>query len=1040
MEFRVLGTVGAEHDGRPVDLGKRLERGLLGLLLVHLGTVLSTERLVDLLWDADGPAQPRSSLQVQVSRLRARLAAVGADRHGFHLVTRPGGYLLEGDADLVDLHRFRARYERARAAGAPADRSALLRPALALWRGPLLGPEATDRVRELVRPPFDELFLGAADLLVTAELDQGRHQEILAELADLIGRHPLHERFAEAQILALYRSGRRAEALDAYTRIRDLLDAELGLEPSPALRQTHVAVLRDDPALDAPGPAEPPAQPAPSTLPPDVPDFTGRVAELAQLDALLPSGDGHSGVVLISAIDGTGGVGKTALAVHWARLVRRHFPDGQLYVNLHGYSSSPAVGPLGALTGLLLAVGVAADEIPADLEQAQGMYRTLFAHRRILLLLDNADSPEHVRPLLPASSGSLVLVTSRAKLSGLVARDGARRLHLDVLTAEESAALLTRVIGADRCAAEPGAVAELADLCGHLPLALRISAALLTEQPRRTLREHVAELRASEGLSGLEVAGDPESSVRAVFDQSYRTLGAPAARVFRLCGLAPGPDSTADAVGVLTGTGAAEAAGILGRLVAAHLVEEPTPGRYGLHDLTRNYTGERAALEDDEAARADAVRRLASWYLARADVAATLLYPQYNRLPVPAGEAAPFADRAGALAWLDAERPNLNATIEYCARRTPETAWLLADTLRGYYDLRHNAVDWLRVTDTAMAAATGAGDERAQAALHASLALLHRNGGRLDRAVEHDTLALGLSERSGWDEGAAAALSNLGVLRTGAGALDEAAGLFARAAVLNRGLGRTRQVAVNLNNLGVVHLRAGRLDRAVEYLGQARDLYREDGAGSTVAATTNSLGDVYLIQGDVDRALEQFGAALELYRQAGDHQGEARATNRLASAHRDAGRADLAERFGRAALELSGAGPYPALEAEALGVLGDAAVLRRDGAGAADLHGRALRAARDAGHRYAEADALVGLAYARHLLGEADQAVAVAREAVATAREIGSQMVEGHAELALATVLGGRDRAGHAERALELYRASGHTPGQARARTFLDSA
>jgi hypothetical protein len=392
-------------------------------------------------------------------------------------------------------------------------------------------------------------------------------------------------------------------------------------------------------------------------LPADVTAFTGRRRQLEALDGLLESGADTTAVV-ISAIAGTAGVGKTGLAVHWAHRVRDRFPDGQLYVNLRGYAPTPPASPLEALAGVLRALGVAAEQVPVETEQAAGLYRTLLADKRMLVLLDNARDPDQVRPLLPGGPGSLVVVTSRHRLSGLVVKEGACRLTLDVLTPEEANQLLARLLGETRVHAEPAAAAELARACAHLPLALRIAAATLADRPQLSIAGYVAELGQGDRLGALAVDGDEQAAVRAAFDLSYAALAPGARRLFRLLGLVPGPEVTADAAAALTGTLPERAARLLDRLAAAHLIDQDTAGRFAFHDLLRLYAAERARHEDTGEERKAATRRLLDWYLHTVDAAARMLYPDKLRLPLPLAEAprpaTPFADHRGALAWCEA--------------------------------------------------------------------------------------------------------------------------------------------------------------------------------------------------------------------------------------------------------------------------------------------------------------------------------------------------------------------------------------------------
>lgn len=462
MEFRLLGRVEAEHDGRRIALGRRRERCLLGILLLEAEAVVLADRLIDLLWDGDPPANARPGLHTHVARLRTCLNPDNTGHTNLRLTTRDGGYVVEVDRQLVDAHRFATLVDRAMVLSEPARRADLLRQAVALWRGPLLADVASGRLRDRVGGPLTQLRMTATEAMVDAELACGRHGELIGELTAMTAEHPHRERFYGQLMLALYRAGRHPEALDMYQRLRTRLVDDLGVDPGPQLRQLYTAILRHDPDLAAPrdtgatghdigathvataapgiptptpAPAVPVGPPVPAQLPADVAGFTGRTTSMARLDALLSAaGEGQTAAVAISVIVGAAGVGKTALAVHWAHRVRDQFRDGQLYVDLRGHEPGRAARPIAALAHLLRALGVVPEQVPLEVEAAAGMYRSLLADRRVLVVLDNAASAEQVRPLLPGTPGCFVLVTSRDNLPGLVARDGAYRLGLDVLT------------------------------------------------------------------------------------------------------------------------------------------------------------------------------------------------------------------------------------------------------------------------------------------------------------------------------------------------------------------------------------------------------------------------------------------------------------------------------------------------------------------------------------------------------------------------------------------------------------------------------
>jgi transcriptional regulator with XRE-family HTH domain/tetratricopeptide (TPR) repeat protein len=604
------------------------------------------------------------------------------------------------------------------------------------------------------------------------------------------------------------------------------------------------------------------SRPVPRQLPADVAGFTGRDRQVSQLDDLL---DGSARPAPVAVLTGTAGVGKTALAVHWAHRARARFVDGELYVNLRGYAPGRPLEPIEALAHFLDALGVAAERIPVDVDRAAGLYRSFLAERRILVVLDNARGAEQVRPLLPGSPGCLVLVTSRQKLTGLVAREGARQLSLDVMPAAESMSLLTRLLGADRVGAERHAATELAALCEGLPLALRIAAANLIVKPRALISAYTGQLRAGDRLTTLAVEGDEQTGVRATFELSYAALPDDLRRLFRLLAVVPGPDVTPPVAAELIEVTPAVARRTLDQLCGAHLIDEYLPGRYAWHDLLRLYAGE-LVTADDEAVRDGATHRVNDWYLSRCDAAAQLLYPQllrFDRLDHPPST---FDDSAQALAWLDAERANLVALAVHTAGQGPRTvACRLADALRGYFWLRSDTVDWFTVARAGLAAADATGDLRARTSAHLSLGMANSSVSRHRDAIHHYTEALTLARSAGWTVAEANALGQIGMAHTTLEQLPEAMAHLRRALALNRRLDATGRQAINLDGLGRVHFMAGRLRRAETHIARAFALQREGSLGSLGIAVT-MLGLVRHQLGQLDRALEHLTEGARLTR------------------------------------------------------------------------------------------------------------------------------------------------------------------------------
>jgi DNA-binding SARP family transcriptional activator len=616
MRFGVLGPLAVHDDDVPVTPAAPILRRLLAVLLCRPGHPVSAADLAEILWDGAAPRSAHKTLQVHVHRLRRTL---GRNR----IEHSPAGYRLAVEPGELDAWHFADLAERGRAArqrGELYEASALFRQALALWRGTAyadarVGALINDRAQRL-----EEQRLQTVEERAQVELDLGRHTELVPELTSLAGTYPYRERLRALLMLAFYRSSRQADALEVFRQTRALLTGELGVEPGALMRRLHEAMLHADDRLATvatdslegtwrPIPPVTGTIRVPRELPRDVAAFTGRTTELAALDSLLPARH-QAAPVPVAVLTGTAGSGKTALAVHWGHRVADRFPDGQLYVNLRGHAPQPPLRPIDALSQLLHGLGAPAEPRSDEVSTAERIYRTLLADLRVLVVLDDASCADQVRPLLPGGRSSFVLVTSRDLLGGLVARDGAHRLRLDVLTADEAEDLLTRLVGVDRAYAEPAAVTGLAAACGYLPLALRIAATQLAAHPRHRVASYTTRLRGRDRLSLLAVAGDEQASVRLALDPSYTRLPHQARRLFRLLGLAPGHDITVAAAAAVADIAAEEAEELLDALASANLLNEYTPGRYTCHTLLHDYAAWRAAREDTDTDRCAALGRL----------------------------------------------------------------------------------------------------------------------------------------------------------------------------------------------------------------------------------------------------------------------------------------------------------------------------------------------------------------------------------------------------------------------------------------------
>ena len=624
VEFCLLGPLQVRNRGIALPVLPGKQRVLLAALLLRANRMVPLGELTEVIWGSQPPATARGTLRNYVKELRKALAAGTGSRLG----TVPGGYQFRVSADELDLARFDALLARAKAAasvGAWEDASRWLRAALSLWRGEPLADVPSEWLTARDVPRLAELRLQAFEAWIEADVQLGRHEHVIAELRRLTTVHPFRERLHAQLMLALYRDGRQAEALAAFQRVRRALLRELGVEPGPDLGLLQQQILTADPAL-APSAQHgqrratlsaglPAGVPVPRQLPALVPNFVGRAAELHALTSCAGETGGRTAAVC--AVTGTAGVGKTATVVAWAHQVADRFPDGQIYVDLRGYDPAEPLPVTEALAGFIRALGWAGRNLPAEAAERAALYRSLLSGRRALVLLDNARSAEQVRPMLPGTPGCAAVVTSRDALSGLVARDGAQRLELDVLPAADAAALLCSLIGA-RAQADPGAVRQLSAQCAWLPLALRVSAELAAASPRASLAGLVRELADPRArLDRLDAGGDGRTGVAAVLSWSCRQLDGAAARAFRLLGLHPAGEFGAHAVAALTGYGVAQARQVLDTLAHAYLIRPAGGDRYGMHDLLRAYAAERACLHDAEPDRQAAVARLLEYYLGR---------------------------------------------------------------------------------------------------------------------------------------------------------------------------------------------------------------------------------------------------------------------------------------------------------------------------------------------------------------------------------------------------------------------------------------
>jgi DNA-binding SARP family transcriptional activator len=860
------------------------------MLLVKAGRVVLVERLIDAVWEHDPPATADKQVRNTVGRLRHILASCGLQAP---IATVAGGYRLDASAIELDARLFESEVAGAEAAARAGDLAAavrLLDQALARWRGPALAGLTAGPLRAAATG-WDEQRLAAQFARIDHRLALGEHPQVVAELAALVAEHPLRERPVALLMTALQRCGRRTEALAAYSALRSRLSVELGMDPDPDLQRLHQQILAADLAVgvaDAPVTAEAPA--AQNRLPPPVRHFAGRAEQLRILDGLLGEQSRAGSAVVISAIDGTAGIGKTALAVYWAHRVARCFPDGQLYVNLRGFDPSGAPMTVeDAVLGFLSAFQVEPERLPLGHEARLGMYHKLLAGRRALLLLDNARDAEHVRPLLPRVPGCLAVVTSRRMLTGLAVAEGAHLITLGLLAPQEARDLLSRRIGGKRISAEPAATDEIVESCARLPLALSIAAAHAVARPELPLAQVAAQLRDTRSRLDALDTGDPATEVRAVLSWSYRHLAPAAARMFRLLGIAPAPDISPEAAASLAAVPSAGARRALIDLTRASLLSEGAPRRYAFHDLLRAYAAEQAELDGDDAEQRVAKHRILDYYLHTAYAADRLLHPARDPLdltpPLPGVQAEDFRDLHQAQAWLEREHSGLLYAVRAAAEEGfPAHAWQIAWSLATYFQRRGHWADWTGTQQTALRAAEESGDRLGQYHAHRALGRATARFGGIEAGEVHLTSALNLAGLLGDRLAQARALIDLAWVLEVSGRYQDALDRSSRALEIFGELKHALGQAETLNAVGWYMALSGDCPNALTYCQQALSMLQDLGHRYGEAGTWDSLGYIHHLLGAPTAALGCYQRAVTLFRALGDRTYEAGSVERIGDA------------------------------------------------------------------------------------------------------------------------------------------------------------
>ncbi|MGW0523326.1 BTAD domain-containing putative transcriptional regulator [Crossiella sp. NPDC003009] len=871
-------------------IGATKHRILLASLLMRPGEPVSVEELTGHLWDFDPPERPKAAIQTYVKRLRQVLGAAVIRTSG-------RGYLADVPPESVDVCQFRELTRAADSAG-PADRARLLGEALELWRGQPFADVPSPALRADYGVRLTGERARALELRFAAESELGRSGELVAGLRAATAEFPLNEELWGQLMLALYRSNRQAEALEAFTEVSRVLMAELGAGTGARLRELHQLILTQDDSLGPPSPTAPAEHRViPAQLPLDVPDFVGR----AEVSAKIISSLRESVPVILS---GPPGVGKTALAVRIGHALRRHFPDGQLYVNLRGFDVHAPMTPVRVLSRFLRGLGVAADQIPADEQELAAQYQACVRHRRVLVVLDNAVSTAQVRDLLPVAQGCATLITSRNELPELVE---AHHRQLGVLSLDDSRELLAATISSAVAVTEPQAVDALASLCSFLPLALRIAAANIATSPRPDLRHFVAELRGGNRLDDLSISGDEHTAIKTAFDLSYLALPPEARQLFSRMSLVPGADFTSAQAAVLMNLSPDEAQPLLDRLSTAHLIQRQQGDRYSFHDLLRLYASHKLQESAGEAQRQELRSALYSHYLTSAKAACARLYPGVFHLypeAFPAPEDSEFADVEPARSWLEAETANLVAAVTQSIQdQLHEFAWGIIDALRRYLQSAGMHTDQMIIGSVGLVSARDVGDRAAEAYMLTTIAqshiksadyqqsegavnqalaiyrelgsqtgMLHSSNmlgtigikiGKIDSAIKHYTSSLDLSDATGNQVGAAIALTNLSSAYWMKGQLQEFSTSAEDAARRAQEVGIEELLAVCQVNMAAGLNSIGKFRRAIPIAKQAQLTSEKVGAKENQILAHNESAIAYYNLGDYTSALAEADVALE---------------------------------------------------------------------------------------------------------------------------------------------------------------------------------
>jgi len=987
LHVQLLGPVRVSYAGRRLDLGGPKPTAVLAALLCHPNTPVTTDRLIRWVW-GEGNEVARDSLYHYITRLKTVLHPV-ADQARLEGLRPSYRLTMVSPEQVIDWHHFTALLDQARAArqaGEPSVAIVLLDQALRLWRGPALDGLG-DALTEL-RATMTTRRLSVAEDLAELELDHADPAHVPDLLDELCRQHPERERAAALLIRALGALGRRDDAVAIYQRTRQHIRDSLGLDPRGPLEHAYQTILHETTTTSTA------AQRAlRAGLPRLAGHFIGRRTELDQLTTLLTGSHDQPQVVVICAVDGMAGIGKTELAKHAAYRHADRFPDGILFLDLLGYTpDADPLEPAAVLDRLLRRLGVPGTQIPADLDDRATLYRSRLADKRMLIVLDNARSSSQVQPLLPAAPGCRVIITSRRRLPAI---DDAHPIHLDILHPADAHTLFTRVTGLDPTPEESLRIGRIITACGRLPLAIRIVAARYRNHAWTSLAEldgHLADQHVR-----LATVDDGERSITAAFTVSYDTLPAGQRRMFRLLGLIPGsePDTDAYAAAALADTSLPDAKRLLTHLADASLLTRPSAGRYGFHDLLRAYAAH-TAREEPEADQRTALTRLLDHYAHTAARAADLAYPQDRgylpQVPVPPTPRPDLTDQTEAVAWLEAERLNLLAAVHHAATYGwPGHSSRMSHALARHLRTRGHYTDAVAVHTLALHATRGDGNRVSEGRVLVSLGEVYRLLGRYTQAIDHLQQTLGIAREVGDRASEGRALGGLGDVNLSMGRCEPAIDHYRQALGIAREVGDRAGERFALGGLGDVCWRVGRYAEAIDHLQQALCIAREVGDRAGEGRTVGGLGHVYMLVGRHDQAIDHLQQALVVAREVGDRYGESSALSFLGGVYRQVGRHDQAIDHHQQALAVTREIGDRAGETYALTALGDVYRLVGRHDQAIDHHQRALATFQEIGDRNGEFEAHNGLGDTLRAVGRSEQALTHHQYAATLAVELGQR-------------------------------------------------